>query len=313
MDREAAPGRWGGSGDVADLRAYPGGSAAIREQPEQPRSLLLPVAGRPTLGDIDSDGDLDAVVASGQGLHVLFNPGNGLLAASHTHWLPGLPGIIASAVALADLDGDGDLDSAVATTATDFFPQRQPDFAYWNDGTGRNTLAPDAIPDFPTESFDIRAGDLDGDGDIAASPCGGRRSSATTRRSAAASPTPCAKSAWRTDRDPRAIGRARSDRWLELRVRAERQRPVHFTRQAAGRRPSLPTPAGMATRRATVPRVNPGSLFARTTALSASSVRRAPDKSSRPDSELFAKVHESLRRGRDLLPAADESVPTADE
>ena len=131
-----------------------------------PAPLSLPVAGRPTLGDVDGDRDLDAVLAQAQAVHFLRNPRNGRLAAWRTEWLPIPPWTAAETAVLADLDGDGDLDCAVATRALLFGNGSAPTFVLWNDGSGRFTLDLDALPPIEADVFDLRAGDIDGDGDL---------------------------------------------------------------------------------------------------------------------------------------------------
>ena len=65
------------------------------------------------LGDLDGDGDLDAVVASPRDLSFLLNDGNGLFVAAEPHRSEG-----ARDVAGGDFDGDGDFDLAVADSAS---------------------------------------------------------------------------------------------------------------------------------------------------------------------------------------------------
>lgn len=62
------------------------------------------------VGDLDGDGDLDAFVAWGGGSFVLENDGSGGMSVDTTWTLDGGPLPDAAAVALADLDADGDLD-----------------------------------------------------------------------------------------------------------------------------------------------------------------------------------------------------------
>lgn len=62
------------------------------------------------LGDLDGDGDLDAFVAWGGGSFVLDNDGQGGMTVDTGWTLDGAALPDAAAVALADLDGDGDLD-----------------------------------------------------------------------------------------------------------------------------------------------------------------------------------------------------------
>jgi hypothetical protein len=72
------------------------------------------------LGDIDGDGDLDAVVAnslSPLAETVWVNNGTGSFSAHPT--TPSFGGGTSNAVALGDIDGDGDLDAVVANCPTE--------------------------------------------------------------------------------------------------------------------------------------------------------------------------------------------------
>jgi hypothetical protein len=80
------------------------------------------------LGDLDGDGDLDALVGTGRGATVWINQGGaqgsqeGTFALSRQKISGGQTG----AVFLSDLDGDGDLDALIAG--------RQQAAIWWNDG-----------------------------------------------------------------------------------------------------------------------------------------------------------------------------------
>lgn len=110
------------------------------------------------VGDLDGDGWLDVLMAYGGGAFGLRNDGTGRLVPDFSMDVDGGPMPSAQAVALADLDGDGDLDaylgrdrgySAVILT---------------NDGTGRFTSVelPDSAQAHMTGAF----ADFDGDGDL---------------------------------------------------------------------------------------------------------------------------------------------------
>ncbi|MEC9158590.1 MAG: FG-GAP-like repeat-containing protein, partial [Planctomycetota bacterium] len=88
------------------------------------------------LGDLDGDGDIDAMVAntglsgvSGESNTVWTNDGNGLFTNSQA-----LGNGRSTSVALGDLDGDGDLDAMVAN-GIGFFPNT----VWTNDGSGTFT------------------------------------------------------------------------------------------------------------------------------------------------------------------------------
>ncbi len=112
------------------------------------------------LGDVDGDGDPDIVTAnrafpSGESLGVFRNQGDGTFSSgviSNT-------GGAAEAIVLADLDGDGDLDAAVAQRINSTFPVT----IMLNDGTGAfsvgQNLSAGQVP------IDVDAADIDHDGD----------------------------------------------------------------------------------------------------------------------------------------------------
>ncbi|MEM9593101.1 MAG: VCBS repeat-containing protein [Acidobacteriota bacterium] len=109
---------------------------------------------RVEVGDLDGDGDLDAISAghpSGDGAEVYRNEGGGLFTTS-----PQAVGTFGAAnlraLALADLDGDGDLD---ALSAGEIWRNR---------GAGKFRLSSALVG--TTSAFDIALGDLDGDGDL---------------------------------------------------------------------------------------------------------------------------------------------------
>ncbi|MFZ5481708.1 MAG: CRTAC1 family protein [Myxococcota bacterium] len=110
------------------------------------------------LGDLDGDGDLDAFVAWGGGSFVLANDGAGTLALDEGFNADGEPFVEAAAVALADLDGDGDLDAWLGRERGD------PAVILTNDGTGAFTSA--AVPESETAAATGAFGDADGDGDL---------------------------------------------------------------------------------------------------------------------------------------------------
>ena len=109
-----------------------------------------------SLGDLDGDGDLDGFAVNGrhwiQQNEVFLNNGSGYFRSAHD---AGSVRDTGYAAALADFDGDGDLDAAIAR---DLLPVR----LLLNDGAGR---FPDSHELGPVaQARDIAAADLDDDG-----------------------------------------------------------------------------------------------------------------------------------------------------
>jgi uncharacterized repeat protein (TIGR01451 family) len=103
------------------------------------------------LGDVDGDGDLDAVVAS----EIWLNDGQGNFPSLHDTFDSG----DSRDLALGDMDGDGDLDAVVANYLAD-------NHVWLNDGNGDlGDEAHDAFGGSNT-SDGVVLGDVDGDGDL---------------------------------------------------------------------------------------------------------------------------------------------------
>jgi hypothetical protein len=114
-----------------------------------------------TLGDFDSDTDLDAVVANARGNEaetVWLNDGAGNFSAHPT--VPSFGAGESYNTALGDLDNDGDLDAVVANA------YNQAETVWLNDGSGGFSAHP-TTPSFGAQtSYDVALGDLDGDNDL---------------------------------------------------------------------------------------------------------------------------------------------------
>lgn len=110
------------------------------------------------LGDIDGDGWLDALMAYGGGATALRNDGTGRLVLAPEWAPPDGPLPKASAAALHDFDGDGDLDYYLGRE------YEQEDLLFYNEGGGRFTevVIPGSHAATSTGSF----ADFDGDGDL---------------------------------------------------------------------------------------------------------------------------------------------------
>ncbi|MBN1665742.1 MAG: VCBS repeat-containing protein [Anaerolineales bacterium] len=124
------------------------------------------------LGDLDQDGDLDLVVAQdGQYMGrfpvayenlVFINDGSGHFSDSGQR----IGDSRTDALALGDLDGDGDLDLVCAdsTRTEDNWGHDQ---IWFNDGAGNFSLSPQALtePEYH-RTYDVQLGDMDADGDL---------------------------------------------------------------------------------------------------------------------------------------------------
>ena len=114
------------------------------------------------LGDLDGDGDLDALVGTRAGVEMLLNSGNGRLESAGVV----LPGPETADLFLRDFDRDGDLDALAVG-------KRQADL-WLNDG--RAGFQSTGLFIQYKESTGIAVGDFDGDGleDIFAAEAGGK-------------------------------------------------------------------------------------------------------------------------------------------
>ncbi len=111
------------------------------------------------VGDLDGDGWLDALMAYGGGALVLLNDGAGQLVPAWGWTIDDAQMPDASAVALVDLDGDGDLDA--------FFGRDtgSSDSILENDGTGR-FVTRQVLPNSEGAPSTGAFADFDGDGDL---------------------------------------------------------------------------------------------------------------------------------------------------
>lgn len=115
------------------------------------------------LGDVDKDGDLDALVSNNgeepDNAPVLWiNDGKANFTESSQKW----GATNASAVALGDLDGDGDLDAFIANSS---HRGANPANKVWlNNGHGVFTDTGQSLG--KAYSLSVELGDLDGDGDL---------------------------------------------------------------------------------------------------------------------------------------------------
>ena len=114
------------------------------------------------VGDLDRDGDLDVVVGrtlQRPGLYL--NDGLGTLTDGADTRMP-IPALDTRALALGDVDRDGDLDLILGNWGD---PYGAPNRLYRNDGAGRFTdVTATRMPAFSDSTLSLALGDVDGDG-----------------------------------------------------------------------------------------------------------------------------------------------------
>ncbi|MCA8948568.1 MAG: VCBS repeat-containing protein, partial [Planctomycetes bacterium] len=116
-------------------------------------------------GDVDGDGDLDLVLGNyGQQSRLYRNDGSGVFVdVTATH----LPAIAdgTSAVALGDVDGDGDLDLVVGESGTNVSPGQERLLANTGNGVFVDVTAAQ-MPVLDDVTYCLALVDVDGDGDL---------------------------------------------------------------------------------------------------------------------------------------------------
>ena len=137
------------------------GSGVFIDVSETHLPSLHPFTQSLVLGDVDGDGDLDALLGNCCGrpqTRLYMNDGSGYFSdVSDTH-LP-VDEDYTFAVALGDVDGDGDLDAVIGNDDLNRL--------YINDGTGAFTDS--TYTHMPVEednTYAVALGDVDGDGDL---------------------------------------------------------------------------------------------------------------------------------------------------
>jgi len=110
--------------------------------------------------DIDGDGDMDIVSASGSGDHIVWYENNGASDPSWTAAVIDTNAPDARFVFAADMDGDGDMDVLSASYADDTIAW------YENDGNANPTFTAADIATSADAATAVFAADIDGDGDM---------------------------------------------------------------------------------------------------------------------------------------------------
>ena len=162
---------------VAILSAQPAGAQDF-DMIDSGQSLGNAHSRDVALADLDGDGDLDAFVANNQFIgpppnRVWINQGGAQAGGAGTFLDSGqaLGDGQSEAVALGDLDGDGDVDAFVGNL---FNGTDAANRIWLNDGAGTFQAGAQALG--TNNTFDIALGDVDGDGDldaVAANPDSG--------------------------------------------------------------------------------------------------------------------------------------------
>ncbi len=125
-----------------------------------------------TLGDVDGDLDLDILVANGFDQssppdRLYLNDGRGFFSSAPAQ-LP-VDGLDTEAIALGDVDGDGDLDALLANGQVDHAGEAGaalPNRLYLNDGAGTFSVAVGQLPPDVDDTVAAAFADIDGDGDL---------------------------------------------------------------------------------------------------------------------------------------------------
>jgi hypothetical protein len=115
------------------------------------------------LGDVDGDGDLDALSDITGMVMLVFNDGAGSFSNRMFLEAP-ISGVYTYFPALGDLDNDGDLDAVLGGCCGDSLGRKPFNAVFFNDGRGHFANSGQQLGASGTSMVDL--GDLDGDGDL---------------------------------------------------------------------------------------------------------------------------------------------------
>ncbi|MEM7305257.1 MAG: VCBS repeat-containing protein [Planctomycetota bacterium] len=134
------------------------GAGTFTFAPEGALPAYFLASTKARLGDVDGDGDLDAVVAYSSFENRLWlNDGAGTFREPTRHFPTAY--LATRAAALADVDADGDLDALLGDSSG-------LDTLYLNNGAGVMSDASAQMPTAVSLSYSLAVGDLDGDVDL---------------------------------------------------------------------------------------------------------------------------------------------------